>query len=67
MAMYQLFTNAINDACQCPMVRKLAFKVFDVIDGKRTSINKSSDQMKVPLSGQQVVAMLYIACHGLVN
>jgi len=57
--MYQLFTNAIDDACPCPMVRKLAVKVFDVMDGKRTSMNKASDQMKVQLSGQLEVAMLY--------
>ena len=59
-------SNSTNDAkSMANIMRKLGFKVFDVIDGDRASMAKAIDQMKDQLKGQQAVAMLYYAGHGL--
>jgi uncharacterized caspase-like protein len=47
------------------IMRKLGFKVFDVIDGDKASMERAIDQMKDQLKGKQAVAMLYYAGHGL--
>ena len=58
--------NATNDAkAMANIMRKLGFKVFDVIDGDKASMERAIDQMKDHLKGQQAVAMLYYAGHGL--
>ena len=59
-------SNSTNDAkSMANIMRKLGFKVFDVIDGDRASMAKAIEQMKTQLNGQQAVAMLYYAGHGL--
>ena len=59
-------SNSTNDAkSMANVMRKLGFKVFDVIDGDRASMAKAIEQMKTQLNGQQAVAMLYYAGHGL--
>jgi len=58
--------NPTNDAkAMANIMRKLGFKVFDVIDGDKASMERAIDQMKDQLKGQQAVAMLYYAGHGL--
>lgn len=59
-------SNPVNDARAMSLVlRRLGFKVFDVIDGDRASMTEAIGRMKVELKGQQAVAMLYFAGHGL--
>ena len=59
-------SNSTNDAkSMANIMRKLGFKVFDVIDGDRASMARAIEQMKSQLNGQQAVAMLYYAGHGL--
>ena len=58
--------NPTNDAkAMANIMRKLGFKVFDVIDGDKASMERAIEQMKDQLKGQQAVAMLYYAGHGL--
>ncbi len=58
--------NSVNDARAMTLVlRKLGFKVIDVIDGDRTSMTQAIGRMQADLKGQQAVAMLYYAGHGL--
>ena len=58
--------NSTNDAkSMANIMRKLGFKVFDVIDGDKASMERAIDQMKDQLKGKQAVAMLYYAGHGL--
>ena len=59
-------SNSVNDARAMSLVlRKLGFKVFDVIDGDRTSMAQAISRLQNDLKGQQAVAMLYYAGHGL--
>jgi uncharacterized caspase-like protein len=58
--------NAVNDAKSMGMVlRKLGFKVVDVMDGDRTAMTEAITQVRQQLQGQQAVAMLYFAGHGM--
>ena len=58
--------NSVNDARAMTLVlRRLGFKVFDVIDGDRNSMAQAISRMQADLKGQQAVAMLYYAGHGL--
>ena len=58
--------NSGNDAKSMSVVlKKLGFKVFDVIDGSKAEMGKAIEQMQAQLKGQQAVAMLYYAGHGL--
>jgi uncharacterized caspase-like protein len=58
--------NSTNDAkSMANIMRKLGFKVFDVIDGDKASMELAITRMKDQLKGQQAVAMLYYAGHGL--
>jgi uncharacterized caspase-like protein len=58
--------NSVNDAKSMSLVlRKLGFKVFDVIDASKTEMTRAIEQMQNELKGQQAVAMLYYAGHGL--
>ncbi len=58
--------NSTNDAKSIAnIMKKLGFKVFDVIDGDKASMERAIDQMKDQLKGRQAVAMLYYAGHGL--
>jgi len=58
--------NSGNDAKSMSVVlKKLGFKVFDVIDGSKAEMNRAIEQMQSQLKGQQAVAMLYYAGHGL--
>ncbi len=58
--------NPTNDAkAMANIMRKLGFKVFDVINGDKASMERAIEQMKDHLKGQQAVAMLYYAGHGL--
>ena len=58
--------NSVNDARAMVLVlRKLGFKVFDVIDGDRSSMSQAIGRLQADLKGQQAVAMLYYAGHGL--
>ena len=59
-------SNSVNDARAMSLVlRKLGFKVFDVIDGDRASMAQAISRLQNDLKGQQAVAMLYYAGHGL--
>ena len=59
-------SNSANDARSMALVlRKLGFKVLEVIDGDRTSMVQAMQRMQTDLSGTQAVAMLYYAGHGL--
>ncbi len=61
-----VLANSTNDAKSIAnIMKKLGFKVFDVIDGDKASMERAIDQMKDQLKGQQAVAMLYYAGHGL--
>jgi len=61
-----VLANSTNDARSIAnIMKKLGFKVFDVIDGDKASMERAIDQMKDQLKGQQAVAMLYYAGHGL--
>jgi hypothetical protein len=58
--------NPTNDAkAMANIMRKLGFKVFDIFDGDKASMERAIEQMKDQLKGQQAVAMLYYAGHGL--
>jgi len=58
--------NSTNDAkSMANIMRKLGFKVFDVIDGDKASMESAIAKMKDQIKGQQAVAMLYYAGHGL--
>ena len=58
--------NSSNDArAMSNIMRKLGFKVFDVIDGDKRSMDQAVEKMQAQLAGQQAVAMLYYAGHGL--
>lgn len=58
--------NSANDAKSMSVImKKLGFQVFDVIDGDKAAISKAIAQMRLHLNGQQAVAMLYYAGHGL--
>jgi uncharacterized caspase-like protein len=59
-------SNSTNDAkSMVNIMRKLGFKVFDVIDGDKASMELAITRTKDQLKGQQAVAMLYYAGHGL--
>jgi len=58
--------NSGNDAKSMAFVLgRLGFKVVEVIDGDRASMSRAIEQMQGQLKGQQAVAMLYYAGHGL--
>ena len=58
--------NSGNDAKSMSQVLKqLGFKVFVVIDGNKAEMSRAIEQMQGQLKGQQAVAMLYYAGHGL--
>lgn len=44
---------------------RLGFKVLEVVDGDRASMSRAIEQVQGQLKGQQAVAMLYYAGHGL--
>lgn len=59
-------SNSGNDAKSMGVVlRKLGFKVLDVIDGDRAAMVQAITRMQAELKGQQAAAMLYYAGHGL--
>ncbi len=59
-------SNSTNDArAISTIMQKLGFKVFEVIDGDKQSMNRAIDNLKSKLNGQRAVAMLYYAGHGL--
>jgi uncharacterized caspase-like protein len=58
--------NSGNDAkSMASLLGRLGFKVLEVVDGDRASMHRAIEQMRGQLSGQQAVAMLYYAGHGL--
>lgn len=58
--------NATNDAkAMSNVLRKLGFKVVEVVDGDKAQMVKAIAQMQTLLQGQQAVGMLYYAGHGL--
>ena len=58
-------SNSTNDAkSMANIMRKLGFKVFDVIDGDKAAMESAITKMKDQLKGQHAVAMLYYAGHG---
>ena len=58
--------NSGNDAkSMSAVLKQLGFKVFDVIDGNKAEMSRAIEQMQGQLKGQQAVAMLYYAGHGL--
>ena len=59
-------SNSGNDAKSMTIALKhLGFKVFEVVDGDKHSMGRALEQMQAQLKGQQAVAMLYYAGHGL--
>ncbi len=59
-------SNSVNDARSMVLVlSKLGFKVVDVIDGDRASMMQALNRIQTDLKGQQAIAMLYYAGHGL--
>ena len=59
-------SNSGNDArAMARLLNRLGFKVLEVVDGDRASMNRAIEQMQGQLRGQQAVAMLYYAGHGL--
>lgn len=59
-------SNSSNDARSMSVVlKKLGFKVFDVIDGSKVEMSRAIELMQNQLKGQHAVAMLYYAGHGL--
>jgi uncharacterized caspase-like protein len=59
-------TNSVNDAKSMGMVlRRLGFRVIDVIDGDRAAMTQAITRVQQQLKGQQAVAMLYYAGHGV--
>ena len=58
--------NPTNDAKSMAIIlRKLGFKVIEVIDGNRQQMSDAIVQMQAILKGQQAIGMLYYAGHGL--
>ncbi len=58
--------NPTNDAKSMAVIlRKLGFKVIEVIDGNRQQMSDAIVQMQAILKGQQAIGMLYYAGHGL--
>lgn len=58
--------NPANDARDISAaLRKLGFKVYDVIDGDRDRMAQSISELQESLKGKHAVAMLYYAGHGL--
>ena len=58
--------NSTNDAASMAnIMRKLGFKVILVTNADKSTMERAIDQMKDQLKGQQAVAMLYYAGHGI--
>ena len=58
--------NPTKDAqSMATVLRKLGFKVVEVVDGDKAQMVNAIAQMQTLLQGQQAVGMLYYAGHGL--
>jgi len=58
--------NSTNDAKSIATVlRKLGFKVIELLDGNKSQIVRAIEDTQVLLKDQHAVAMLYYAGHGL--
>lgn len=58
--------NSGNDAREmAKTMRKLGFKVIDVVDGDKRTMDKALEEIQKLLNAQQAIAMLYYAGHGL--
>ena len=58
--------NSGNDAREmAKTMRKLGFKVIDVVDADKRTMDKALEDIQKLLNTQQAIAMLYYAGHGL--
>jgi len=58
--------NPSNDAREmAKTMRKLGFKVIDVVDADKRTMDKALEDIQKLLNTQQAIAMLYYAGHGL--